>query len=119
MSRVATVTVAAVVALGLLPASGATARSKHGLLSVSCANYVGGAAFLVDDFTAIRATGVSCTTAHTVLEIWSDPALGNAYHGFVCRTTKSSVKSTIDVKCVVGHDTVAATDTQTKTKLPL
>jgi len=111
--------VTAVVALGLLPASAATARSKHGLLSVSCTNYIGGAALLVDDFTDIRATGVSCTTAHTVLQVWSDPVLGNAYHGFVCRTTKSSVKSTIDVKCVAGHDTVAATDTQSKAKLPL
>jgi len=86
--------------------SPAGAASKPAALK--CTNSYGGAAGVIEKFTEVRATGVSCVKAHKVLFAYSSgpgPALG-----FTCTHRKTKAKDTYDVKCVDGSKKVTATD---------
>ncbi|MGH2885523.1 MAG: hypothetical protein ACRDPA_22940, partial [Solirubrobacteraceae bacterium] len=88
-------TVVVVVASVALTA-GATATSATG----HCHGYKGGAAGLVDTFTRITASGVSCGRAHEVLGTWANSGPGGTDLGFSCHAHRAMTKDTFQIRCV-------------------
>ena len=56
--------------------------------TASCTSYKGGAAEVVETFTHIKASGVSCKRSHEVLGTFANSAPGDTDLGFRCHGTK-------------------------------
>jgi hypothetical protein len=78
-----------------------------------CANYTGGAAGVVDKFTNIKASGVSCDKAHEVLGTWANSAPGGTDLGFSCKAKQvKGARHKFHVTCTQGSKRITALDTQ-------
>jgi hypothetical protein len=97
-----------VVVVSVVLTAGASAKTA----TVHCHSYKGGAAGLVDTFTQIAASGVSCGRAHEVLGTWANSGPGGTDLGFSCRARKAKAKDTFQVRCVQARKLITARDTQ-------
>lgn len=95
-----------VVSVSLIPAAGAVANKPRG-----CPNSEGGAGRLIDTFSQVKATGVSCRNAREVLGTWANSAPGGTDLGFICTARKRS-KNVYDLRCTERGKLITARDTE-------
>jgi len=78
--------------------------------TASCTSYKGGAAGVVETFTHIKASGVSCKRAHEVLGTFANSAPGGTDLGFRCHARETKAKNTFSVRCTDGTKKITATE---------
>lgn len=93
---------------GALLASGVLA-SPAAATKTECGGYKADVPHETNNFTDIKAVGVSCTTAHRVLGKWAT-GLGSADPGFNCTDQKTSAKGVYAVTCTNGAEVITARD---------
>lgn len=98
---------------GLLLVAGAVFTAGASAKPARCGNYTGGAAGVVDKFTNVKASGVSCEKAHEVLGTWANSAPGGTDLSFVCKakTVKGS-RHKFHVTCTSGSKRITSLDSQ-------
>ncbi len=97
-----------VVVVAVSLTAGAMAKGE----AVKCRNYRGGAARLVDSFTHIKASGVSCHRAHEVLGTWANSGPGGTDLGFSCHARKAGAKNSFTIRCTEAKKLITARDTE-------